>query len=452
MRVSSVFAGLIVLILLMSAAFLSAQGAGGEPPVLALEIDRVEVPLDFGRRVVDAEAEYLIDLDPSVVAADPDVLSLDMYRETRLEARRIGFRIRDDWVAWSGNLYFPDLLGLEMPAGYVLLVNRGDRVTGVVSVYATDDEFQIVASAGQHRLVRLKRERMPTCGVRSDHIDAIWEQTPDNSIEPQGFGGMPSTSGGHSEIRVLAVVPQGHLTTQAEDFIITSVEIANDAFNFSLAHHDVGVEYVLTGISEMVTVPLAPPPSPPASDKRMESYLLWMNTGGIDQHRDYYQADMVALFVPPDAYPYCGIANLRFLHPDGIERIITGFAWREWTNQAFSVQVIGCGMNDVTFAHELGHNFGLRHDSATLEAPWLPLEDYPNPRGHLFWTTRWGQKATVMGCVGGAAPCNRVLYYSDPTFILPFWGVEPTGSIEDRADAVSVLIGMAEEYSNLWQP
>ena len=449
MRASSVFAGCV---LLTSVAFAAAREAGGEAPVLALEIDRVEVALDFGRRVVDAEAEYLIGLDPSVVAADPDVLSLDMYRETRLEARRFKTRVYDGWMSWSGDLYFPDALGPDLPAGYILLVNHGDRVSGVLNVLATGDEFQILGSpGGEHRLVRMKRERRTSCGVNLEGIESEYEAPSADAPATSGTQ-APLAGQGPVEIDVLALIMYDQDSPQTRDFIQTSVALANLAFDQSevaATYNLIGPHYLsyaecwFYGCLGKTTV---------------SDYLVWMNSSiYIEMKRNQYSADMVALFVQPGVADPCGRANLPYKNPAGQIRFLGGAGQDlPWTDEAYSVHTIGCGLNDLTFAHELGHNYGLRHDN---NDPWDPDPFHPQyqpidqyPRGHIFWTT-YGQRATVMGCVPPysgdpfAGVCDRLLYYSDPNIWVPMWGVEPTGSYQENAAAAEALRDRVQEYS-----
>ena len=52
----------LAVVLAVGLAF--GQGREAQSPVLKLEISRTQVPLDLGLSVRDAEAEFLVDLDP----------------------------------------------------------------------------------------------------------------------------------------------------------------------------------------------------------------------------------------------------------------------------------------------------------------------------------------------------------------------------------------------------
>lgn len=190
----------------------------------------------------------------------------------------------------------------------------------------------------------------------------------------------------------------------------------------------------------------------PSNINSVDQYLFWMNGDGkayVEGKRNQYNADMVVLFVQPGLQDGCGIANLPYRNPQGEVRYM-GSMYQlelEWTDEAYSVQEIGCGLNDLTFAHELGHNYGLRHDfdddGGSLASPYLPID--PHPRGHEYMTA-YGQRATVLGCTGVTTPCHRVGYYSDPNFTIPLYGAEPTGSYLKHAAAAEVLRVRVQEY------
>ena len=108
--------------------------------------------------------------------------------------------------------------------------------------------------------------------------------------------------------------------------------------------------------------------------------------------RNTYGADLVSLFIENGAY--CGMA---WIGPSA--------------NHGFSVVNRGCASGNLTFAHELGHNFGARHD------PYVDSSTSPYAYGHGL--TNPGQAwRTVMAynnaCSAAGTSCTRIPYFSNP--------------------------------------
>ena len=124
---------------------------------------------------------------------------------------------------------------------------------------------------------------------------------------------------------------------------------------------------------------------------------------------------------------------------------------RAYLPGAFGLTIHGCGGR--TFAHELGHNMGLRHDRYQVHhneggARPHPAYGYANPRGSeagALWSNRW---RTVMAyntrCAEVHALCGRLLRFSNPR---QAWNGEPLGAayrsgewdVAGGADAAAVL-------------
>jgi hypothetical protein len=126
----------------------------------------------------------------------------------------------------------------------------------------------------------------------------------------------------------------------------------------------------------------------------------------VHQWRNQYAADLVAL-VPGTSVQnrsYCGIANLPTFLPA--------------PNSAFSITEALC-INDITFAHELGHNMGKAHDLANASFAVHPYafgyQDQSEGSGD------YGDWVTVMAYSdGGECPanyipgeCPAIAYWSD---------------------------------------
>jgi hypothetical protein len=111
--------------------------------------------------------------------------------------------------------------------------------------------------------------------------------------------------------------------------------------------------------------------------------------------RDQYGADLVSLITDSPSGPYCGIAYQ-------MQSISTSFA-----PYAMSVTDAGCATGNMTFTHELGHNFGAAHDRGSWSGtPALPYGyDWVNPQ--QGWRT-------VMSYANACPNCGRLLRFSNP--------------------------------------
>jgi hypothetical protein len=111
--------------------------------------------------------------------------------------------------------------------------------------------------------------------------------------------------------------------------------------------------------------------------------------------RDQYGADLVALITTQTSGAYCGIAYQ-------MQSVSTSFA-----PYAASVTDAGCATGNMTFTHELGHNFGAAHDRGSWSGtPALPYGyDWVNPQ--QGWRT-------VMSYANACPNCGRLLRFSNP--------------------------------------
>lgn len=134
--------------------------------------------------------------------------------------------------------------------------------------------------------------------------------------------------------------------------------------------------------------------------------------------RDTYGADLVSMFVQ-NGGAYCGLAYL-----------LESTTALDFSPYAYGVVQIGCTGN-YTFAHELGHNMGARHD-------WYvdPTNNSPFAFNHGSYTTAppagvspW---RTIMSyntaCASAGVKCTPVQYFSNPSVNYPPVGGTPTGS------------------------
>ena len=121
---------------------------------------------------------------------------------------------------------------------------------------------------------------------------------------------------------------------------------------------------------------------------------------GVPALRETFRADLVTLLVRPTQPDACGIGFL-------MTNVSMAFA-----PSGFNVTDASCVAN-FTYAHELGHNMGLRHDwyvdSATT--PFSYAHGYVNAAPSQRWRTIM---AYPDHCSDQGFSCSRVLYWANP--------------------------------------
>jgi hypothetical protein len=131
---------------------------------------------------------------------------------------------------------------------------------------------------------------------------------------------------------------------------------------------------------------------------------------GVAALRDTVRADLVTMLVHPPAPDACGIAFL-------MTSITNAFA-----PSAFSVTDTTCVSPNYSFAHELGHNMGARHDWF-VDSSTTPTS-YAHGHVNAASSQRW---RTIMAypdqCTAQGFNCTRLLYWASPeTKYLGFCG------------------------------
>ncbi len=108
--------------------------------------------------------------------------------------------------------------------------------------------------------------------------------------------------------------------------------------------------------------------------------------------RNTYGADLVSLFV--ENGQYCGMG---WIGPSA--------------NYGFSVINRGCASGNLSYPHELGHNFGARHD-AYVDTATTP---YAYGHGWVDVGQRWRDvMAYNNACAAYGVNCTRIAYFSNP--------------------------------------
>jgi hypothetical protein len=411
-------AGTIVVLLLTGWAGLAAAGTSVpvaspdlppplftiDPAALAARAGGAAAGQKTGLVLPDSAEELAIHVEPAAVRADPPLFTVELPDLPLLEAVRSRFvDSGPDWKSWIGTLRIAGAAGAG--SGYVHLGYHGDRITGLLQFEGRT--FRIAVVGEGHLLARISEDRSPVpCGVEEGGTPPLGLETAAEALQ----GVAPAATAPPHRIDVLAVYPRAFfdLGPAAEDdlarFVRDSISLANDVF----VRSNVPASYNLVGV-----VPLIGSSQPPPVVGRALTWLLGQ-PAELASLREAYGADVVPLFVPftwtgPDV---CGFAVL----PDA--------TFGSMRDSAFSVNRSDCGLADFTLAHEIGHNYGMRHDDDNSDGSLYPLG-----RGNVI-TLGGESRGTLMGCfctgcacnrdcpLSPAAVCNRVPYLSDPQLLV----------------------------------
>jgi len=223
-------------------------------------------------------------------------------------------------------------------------------------------------------LLRRDYSQYEVCPLGETHDDGRKEKPQTTQQEPKSKGGINPTI----DVMVLFSNQAAAATSNMQALAQGSIQSSNDSFSNSAAGVSFNlVHYQQVSYSESGSV---------ATD---HGRLLGTSDGYMDNiHslRDQYGADVVVLVVSNDL-SYCGTSG----------NIGVG------SSQAFAVTVDDCAIGNYTFAHEIGHLAGARHDTDPNTSPYAYGHGFRYDPG--YWRT-------VMAVYDSQV--NRIPYWSNP--------------------------------------
>ncbi len=291
-------------------------------------------------------------------------------------------------------------------ASYVMLSRVGNTLAG--SLYTQNNHnYQIrYLGNGIHVLYEIDQTKFP-----NDEPKGFPKKTATNPGNPSGD---TCGSDNPSDIDVMVAYTAtaraaagGNDAMQAEVYLAT--ELTNQSYiNSNITQrlrlvHLVEVAYTESGVSNTDKVRMQNP-----SDGQLDNLLPLRNA---------HAADLVALIV--NNLDYCGEA-FDILNPVS----------NAFENKAYTVVEQGCSAGNLSFAHELGHLMGARHNWANdgaNNAPYPYNHGYfniaPTPMGTPSWRTIMSYKDASCPASG----CARIPYWSNPTIRYPTATGDPMG-------------------------
>lgn len=378
--------------------------------------------------------------------ADEAPIHLDLLPGQRFEARARRVQARDEGLTWYGTL---------ADRGQATLVLRGEQVTGQVD--AAGKRFSIrPLGGGLHAIYEVKQEKFPP-----EHRPEFHDEIPPKSAAelPQPSASPPTADSPIPRVDVMVVYPSS-LASGAVDLageVQLAIDLTNQSYENSevratvnLVHHQ-ALDYEATGQTGSDLAALVS-----AAEPGLES---------IASLRDAHGADVVLMLLEEGA-DFCGEA--ADIPADDAS--------------AFAVVSADCASANLSFAHELGHLLGARHD---VDAD---PETEPFKHGHGHFVGRvsndesphvgtgedslWGwltglftpddpeesedvtehateaqpaKARTIMAYAKGCGFCDRIPYWSNPN--LQYDGHSlGTAELEDNARVLSYMAPFVADF------
>ncbi len=209
-------------------------------------------------------------------------------------------------------------------------------------------------------------------------------------------------------------------TTDMQALAEASIQSSNDSFinsnasvTFNLVHYQ-QISYSESGYMDF------------DRDRMVNPFDGYMDN--VHTIREQYSADVVMLIVSEGRYsinnaPLCGIA-----YDIGVSSV-----------GAFAVTADDCSVGNYTFAHEIGHLAGARHDNDSNTSPYI------YGHGFKYLPAYW---RTIMATNAGSINTYRIPYWSNPD---KYYGgiAMGTNSWNDNARVWDVRASIMADFKSL---
>lgn len=281
-------------------------------------------------------------------------------------------------LTWHGRL--PDQrtvnpgaqAGKEVPVdelNSVLLVRHGNNVTG--SIHYLGQLYQIMpVGAGEHVIVKVDTSKYPE--------DIVLPSEPSRELPPSA----PARNA-LSIIRVLLIYT--NQAKQAWPDMDGHAALMFAEANQGMTHSQVPVYFENAGVYHLdySDLPGADGYSKMLADLRTPAHATL--GGPVNVLREQQRADLVVMVSKAPAY--CGLAYVN-------------------STKELAFSIVSCPTGNYTFAHEMGHNFGLNHYSD------VPAGRYGDGFGYQqSWYSPFWRTTMAYDC---KPACPRVNYWSNP--------------------------------------
>ena len=317
-------------------------------------------------------------------------VTLELFPDVTIFASFERYDVTPDGMTWVGRVEGD-------PMSSVTLAYRGLLMTG--SIVTSRGAYQIRPAPENLRNAATRATRVPHLVTQIDQDQLPREadpiELPLSAAQLASAADTPMGDAG-DVIDVMVVY-----TAAARNWAGGEAGIAN-LINVGIS--ETNTSYANSGVNQRIRlVHAAEVPYTESSFFGTNLNALSAGTGalsGVAALRNAHGADLVMMLVRPNTPDACGIAFI-------MTNVSTAFQ-----NGGFSVTDTTC-VAGYTFAHELGHNMGVRHDwyVDTSITPFRYAHGYVNPAVGQRWRT---VMAYPDMCNALGFSCTRVLYWANP--------------------------------------
>ncbi len=345
------------------------------------------------------------------------LLDGNIYDAVQTESEGFIRRADDDYT-WRGKIK-----GDNNWTGDIILTVKGQAVSGLI--YTPSGTYEIIPQKDfTHLLVKLDSSLFPDCGgvlVPPDQdkktaTDKNSLQTKDNNTLPAN----PEADNG-SQIDVMITYTSAVRSalggdTQAQAFAQQAVAAANTAYQNS---------QINTRLRLVQTMQVNY-----ADNGDLTAALNWVTADAtVAAARNAAKADLVTI-VTENATEACGLAWI-------MQNVSTSFA-----PYGFSAIQRSCAVGNLSYAHELGHNFGADHNPENAN----PASSLAFPYAFGHWDAT-GNFRTVMSYSNPCPNCQRIAYFSNPSITYNGFAI----GISNQRNNAQVINNSANAVANFMQ-
>ncbi len=336
-------------------------------------------------------------------------ITLDLFPDVQFRAtkHRVEKRSSNDY-GWIGRLE-------GIADSQVVLQVTGDKVVGTVRegrrlfLIEPRTDLEGLTTRG-HQVAEIVQSGFPPELEPTSPVD-MREAEKMNLVDESAMDVAPESSTGATIDLLVAYTPAAKRANPSVEILIEQAVLeANEIFLRS----KIGIKLRLVHIHEVNYVD---------SGNIITDRDRLQKTGDgfmdeIHALRDSFKADLVSLWIE-ETLPPLKACGLSYIMSD---------VNKDFEKYAFSVVPARCAVSNLSFIHELGHNFGARHDWQKDQVDHKP---FPFNHGYVHKEQNW---RTIMGYEDGCGnprSCVRIPRWSDPS---EEWEGFPLGIADSEAN------------------